>query len=110
MLKLPKETRDRYDVSTVKVAIHAAAPCPPEVKTAMIDWWGPVIYEYYASTEGSGATFINSEQALSHPGSVGRDGVMGIVHICDDAGRDLPGRRDRYRVLGAGDFAVPVPQ
>ena len=75
----------------------------------MIDWWGPVIYEYYASTEGSGATFINSEQALSHPGSVGRDGVMGIVHICDDAGRDLPGRRDRYRVLGAGDFAVPVP-
>ncbi len=91
MLKLPKETRDRYDVSTVKVAIHAAAPCPPEVKTAMIDWWGgPVIYEYYASTEGSGATFINSEQALSHPGSVGRDGVMGIVHICDDAGRDLP--------------------
>ena len=90
MLKLPKETRDRYDVSTVKVAIHAAAPCPPEVKTAMIDWWGPVIYEYYASTEGSGATFINIEQALSHPGSVGRDGVMGIVHICDDAGRDLP--------------------
>ena len=96
--------------STVKVAIHAAAPCPPEVKTAMFDWWGPVIYEYYASTEGSGATFINSEQALSHPGSVGRDGVMGIVHICDDAGARSSGRRDRYRVLGAGDFAVPVPQ
>ncbi|MCE4265144.1 AMP-binding protein [Rhodococcus globerulus] len=90
MLKLPEETRLGYDVSSMKVAIHAAAPCPPEVKASMIDWWGPVITEYYASTEGAGATFINSEQSLSHPGSVGRDGVMGIVHICDDSGADLP--------------------
>ncbi|NMM86124.1 acyl-CoA synthetase [Rhodococcus sp. SRB_17] len=90
MLKLPEPVRARYDVSSLKVAIHAAAPCPPEVKASMIDWWGPVINEYYASTEGSGATFINSVQSLAHPGSVGRDGVMGIVHICDDAGKDLP--------------------
>jgi long-chain acyl-CoA synthetase len=90
MLKLPEETRARYDVSSLKVAIHAAAPCPPEIKRAMIEWWGPVVYEYYASTEGAGATFIDSAQALAHPGSVGRDGAMGIVHICDDEGRELP--------------------
>ncbi|MBM7460068.1 AMP-binding protein [Rhodococcus coprophilus] len=90
MLKLPEQTRAKYDVSSMKVAIHAAAPCPPEIKQAMIEWWGPVIHEYYASTEGAGATFIDSEQALSHPGSVGRDGVMGIVHICDDDGNELP--------------------
>ncbi|EME65806.1 acyl-CoA synthetase [Rhodococcus ruber BKS 20-38] len=90
MLKLPDEVRGKYDVSSLKVAIHAAAPCPPEIKRAMIEWWGPVVYEYYASTEGAGATFIDSAQALAHPGSVGRDGVMGIVHICDDEGRELP--------------------
>ncbi|MGW4477859.1 AMP-binding protein [Rhodococcus triatomae] len=90
MLKLPAEVRDRYDVSSMKVAVHAAAPCPPEVKRSMIEWWGPVIQEYYASTEGSGATFINSEQALAKPGSVGHDGVLGIVHICDDDGVELP--------------------
>jgi fatty-acyl-CoA synthase len=90
MLKLPKEVREKFDVSSLKVAIHAAAPCPPEVKRAMIDWWGPVIHEYYASTEGAGATFIDSAQALAKPGSVGHDGVMGIVHICDDTGAELP--------------------
>lgn len=90
MLKLPEETRAKYDVSSMKVAIHAAAPCPPEIKRAMIEWWGPVIHEYYASTEGAGATFIDSEQALARPGSVGRDGVMGIVHICGDDGDELP--------------------
>ncbi|QCQ90519.1 AMP-binding protein [Rhodococcus sp. SGAir0479] len=89
MLKLPRQVRDRYDMSSMKVAVHAAAPCPIEVKRAMIDWWGPVIHEYYASTEGSGGTFIDSVQALAHPGSVGRDGVMGVVRICDDAGREL---------------------
>ncbi|GAA4473877.1 acyl-CoA synthetase [Rhodococcus olei] len=90
MLKLPVEVRERYDVSSTKVAVHAAAPCPPEVKRAMIDWWGPVIHEYYASTEGSGATFIDSAQALAKPGSVGRDGVLGIVHICDELGVEVP--------------------
>lgn len=90
MLKLPEETRAKYDVSSMKVAVHAAAPCPPEIKRAMIEWWGPVINEYYASTEGSGVTFIDSEQALARPGSVGRDGVMGIVRICGEDGRELP--------------------
>lgn len=90
MLKLPSEIRDRCDVSSMRVAIHAAAPCPVEVKRAMIDWWGPVIHEYYASTEGAGATFIDSAQALARPGSVGRDGVLGIVHICDEAGHEPP--------------------
>lgn len=90
MLKLPEEVRGKYDMSSLKVAIHAAAPCPPEIKRAMIEWWGPIVYEYYASTEGAGATFIDSEQALAHPGSVGRDGVMGVVHICDDSGAELP--------------------
>lgn len=90
MLKLPSEVRERYDVSSLRVAVHAAAPCPVEVKRAMIEWWGPVIHEYYASTEGSGGTFIDSAQALAHPGSVGRDGILGIVHICDTSGRELP--------------------
>ncbi|MEE2057484.1 AMP-binding protein [Rhodococcus artemisiae] len=90
MLELPEESRTKYDVSTMKVAIHAAAPCPPEIKRAMIEWWGPVINEYYASTEGSGATFINSEQALARPGSVGHDGVMGHVRICGEDGMELP--------------------
>ncbi|MGW0041440.1 AMP-binding protein [Rhodococcus sp. NPDC003348] len=90
MLKLPPEIRDRYDVSSMRAAVHAAAPCPPEVKRAMIDWWGPVIHEYYASTEGAGATFIDSAQALARPGSVGRDGALGVVHICDELGVEVP--------------------
>jgi fatty-acyl-CoA synthase len=84
MLKLPEDVRKRYDVSSLKVAIHAAAPCPPDVKRAMIDWWGPVLFEYYAATEGAGITFINSQEWLEHPGSVGRGGVIGDVRICDD--------------------------
>lgn len=89
MLKLPQDVRDKYDVSSLKIAIHAAAPCPPEVKQAMIAWWGPVIHEYYASTEGAGATFINSEQALAHPGSVGQP-LLGVIRICADDGSLLP--------------------
>ncbi|WP_435121991.1 acyl-CoA synthetase [Amycolatopsis thermoflava] len=89
MLKLPEEVRGRYDLSSHRVAVHAAAPCPVEVKQAMIGWWGPVLYEYYASTEGAGMTFIDSEQWLAKPGSVGRS-VVGVAHICDDAGKELP--------------------
>ncbi|QKT07204.1 acyl-CoA synthetase [Gordonia sp. X0973] len=89
MLKLPAEVRDRYDVSSMKAAIHAAAPCPAEVKRQMIEWWGPVLNEYYAATEAAGVTMIGSADALTHPGSVGK-AVLGIVHICDDEGRDLP--------------------
>ncbi|OLT38477.1 acyl-CoA synthetase [Saccharomonospora sp. CUA-673] len=89
MLKLPDEVRTRYDLSTHRVAVHAAAPCPVEVKQAMIDWWGPILYEYYASTEGAGITFISPQEWLERPGSVGRAG-LGIVRICDDEGTELP--------------------
>lgn len=89
MLKLDKEIRERYDLSSLRVAVHAAAPCPVDVKRAMIDWWGPVLHEYYSSTEGSGATFITSEQWLAKPGSVGQAG-LGTIRVCDDEGQELP--------------------
>ncbi|MBS9376065.1 acyl-CoA synthetase [Rhodococcus sp. B50] len=90
MLKLPNEMRLSYDVSSMQVAIHAAAPCPIQVKQSMIDWWGPILVEYYSSTEMNGMTLITSEEWLRKPGSVGRDGVLGIVHICADDGTELP--------------------
>ena len=89
MLKLPDEIRAKYDVSTLKCAIHAAAPCPVPIKRAMIEWWGPVLYEYYAGTEGNGSTFITSAEWLTKPGSVGR-ALSGVVHICDEDGNDVP--------------------
>ena len=89
MMKLPAEARAQFDLSSHKVAIHAAAPCPVEVKRQMIDWWGPILYEYYAGTEGSGSTFITSEDWLEHPGSVGR-AALGVLHICDENGEELP--------------------
>ncbi len=89
MLKLPEEERARFDVSSQKVAIHAAAPCPVDVKRAMIEWWGPVLYEYYAGTEAAGATFIDSEDWLKHPGSVGK-AALSVLHICDDEGNEMP--------------------
>ncbi len=89
MLKLPEAARKAYDVSSLKIAVHAAAPCPVEVKRQMIEWWGPILFEYYAGTEGSGATYITSEEWLKHPGSVGKAGI-GILHICDEDGADLP--------------------
>ena len=90
MLKLPEATRRQYDVSSLRVAIHAAAPCPVEVKKQMIDWWGPVLWEYYAGTEGNGVTMINSPQWVTHPGSVG-NAVVGELKICDDeTGDELP--------------------
>ena len=89
MLQLPQDTRDRYDVSSLRVAIHAAAPCPVEVKQKMIDWWGPVLFEYYAGTEGNGMTAIDSATWLTKPGTVGRP-IMGTVRICADDGTELP--------------------
>jgi long-chain acyl-CoA synthetase len=89
MLKLPEKTREAYDVSSLKVVIHAAAPCPIEVKQQMIDWWGPVIFEYYAGSEGSGMTIIDSASWLSHRGSVG-PAIVGEIHICDDQGNEMP--------------------
>ena len=88
LLKLDEETRRRYDLSSLRAAVHAAAPCPVTVKQAMIEWWGPVIYEYYSSTEGIGMTFISSDEALRKPGSVGKP-ILGQMHICDDEGNDV---------------------
>ena len=89
MLKLPEEIRRKYDVSSLKCAIHAAAPCPVPIKRSMIDWWGPVLFEYYAGTEGNGSTFITSAEWLTKPGSVGR-ALSGVVHICDEEGNEVP--------------------
>lgn len=89
MLKLPEEVRARYNISTLKCAIHAAAPCPVPVKRAMIDWWGPVLFEYYAGTESNGSTFITSQEWLAKPGSVGR-ALSSILHICDENGEEVP--------------------
>ncbi|MBE8190652.1 MAG: AMP-binding protein [Alphaproteobacteria bacterium] len=89
MLKLPQEVRDKYDVSSMQVAVHAAAPCPIPIKQQLIEWWGPVVYEYYAGSEGNGFTCLNSEEWLAHIGSVGK-ALMGIVRICDEQGRELP--------------------
>ena len=79
MLKLPAEVRAKYDVSSMRSAIHAAAPCPVEVKRQMIEWWGEVLHEYYAGTEGNGFCYIGSRDWLAHPGSVGRSLLGPIV-------------------------------
>lgn len=89
MLKLDEEIRNRYDVSSQRVAIHAAAPCPVDVKRAMLDWWGPILYEYFGSTEGNGFTVISTEEWLRKPGSVGQS-KLGIPHICREDGEELP--------------------
>ncbi len=104
MLKLPEEVRLKYDVSTLQCAIHAAAPCPVPVKAQMIDWWGPVIYEYYAGTESNGFVQLNSEEWLAHRGSVGRP--LGCeIHICDDEGNELgTGEPGTVYFGGGGEF------
>ena len=91
MLKLPEDVRVRYDTSSLQVAFHAAAPCPVPVKQAMFDWWGPIIHEYYAGSEGNGMTAIGPADWLAHPGSVGR-AVHGKVHVCDEDGAELAPR------------------
>ncbi|MBS9374805.1 acyl-CoA synthetase [Rhodococcus sp. B50] len=88
MLKLPESTRMRYDVSSLRVVVHAAAPCPVEVKERMIDWFGPKILEFYAGSEGNGFFMITTPEWLEHRGSVGRP-TLGQVHICDESGREL---------------------
>jgi fatty-acyl-CoA synthase len=88
MLKLPAEVRERYDVSCMQFAIHAAAPCPIEIKQKMIDWWGEVIVEYYAASEGIGVTIIDSANWLTHRGSVG-PALVGELHVLDDDGNEL---------------------
>jgi len=89
MLKLDPAVRDRYDVSSVQVAVHAAAPCPVAVKHQMIEWWGPVLHEYYAGTEGNGFVYTGSEDWLAHPGTVGK-ALVGTLHIVGEDGEELP--------------------
>ena len=93
MLKLPEEKRNGYDLSSHKVAIHAAAPCPVPIKRDMIEWWGPIIIEYYAGSEGIGMTMLGSEDWLAHPGSVGRP-IWGKIHVCGPDGEELPAGED----------------
>lgn len=83
MLKLPEESRLGYDLSSLEIAIHAAAPCPPQVKRQMIDWWGPIILEYYGATEGLGFAACNSSEWLAHEGTVGKI-MLGEAKILDD--------------------------
>jgi long-chain acyl-CoA synthetase len=89
MLKLPEAMRKAYDLSSLRAVIHAAAPCPIEIKRQMIEWWGPIILEYYAASEGAGGTFITSQEWLAHPGSVGRS-VVGKAVVLDDDRREVP--------------------
>jgi fatty-acyl-CoA synthase len=93
LLRLPEEVRRQYDVSSLRAIAHTAAPCPVEVKRRMIEWWGPVISEYYSATEAAGHVSIRSEEWLEHPGSVGRV-APGSVAITDDAGQELPPGED----------------
>ena len=88
LLKLTPEERNRYDLSSLQKVIHAAAPCPPDVKRACIEWLGPIVHEYYSGSEGVGFCAIDSDEWLAHEGSVGRS-LMGPVHICDDDGNEL---------------------
>lgn len=86
ILKLPEEIRNSTDVSSLEAVVHAAAPCPVPVKEQMIDWWGPIIYEYYSATEGLGLAYCTSEEWLAHKGTVGRV-LFGELHILDEQGQ-----------------------
>lgn len=89
LLKLPVAVRGTYNLSSMQMAVHAAAPCPLDVKHQMLEWWGDVIHEYYAGTENNGFTAIDSAEWRAHPGSVGC-AKLGVIHICDAAGHELP--------------------
>ncbi len=102
MLKLPPGVREGYDHSSLKLVFHAAAPCPIPVKAQMIAWWGPIIHEYYAGTEGNGRTVIDSPQWLAHKGSVGRATLPVEVKICDDDGEPLPPRAEGMVYFSGG--------
>ena len=104
MLKLPEDVRAKYDVSSLEAAVHAAAPCPIPVKEQMIAWWGPVIEEYYAGSEGNGMTWATSEQWLAHKGTVGIP-IYGELHICDENGEEVaPGEEGQIYFGG-----TPLP-
>jgi len=103
MLKLPESTREKYDVSSLQYVLHAAAPCPVDVKHRMIEWFGPIIHEYYGGTEGFAGTTISPEEWLAHPGSVGIP--MAPVHVVGDGGEELPlGQSGELYFEGGPDF------
>lgn len=89
LLKLPEDVRNSYDVSSLRWVVHAAAPCPIPVKEQMIEWWGPIIDEYYAGSEGNGMTWVKSAEWMTHKGTVGK-AIYGQVHICDENGDEVP--------------------
>jgi fatty-acyl-CoA synthase len=103
MLKLPPEERSRYNLSSLRYAVHAAAPCPVDVKRQMLDWWGPIIHEYYAGTEDIGSTWITAQEWLAHPGSVGRP--VSPAHIIGPDGAELgPGEEGTVYFEGGRPF------
>ncbi len=89
LLRLSDEARARYDLSSLRLVVHAAAPCPVEVKQATLDWLGPIVHEFYSGSEGAGFTYIGPEDWLAHPGSVGQS-MTGTIHVLDDGGREVP--------------------
>ena len=101
MLRLPEAQRTGFDLSSHRYAVHAAAPCPVEIKRRMLDWWGPIVHEYYSATEANGQTVIGPEEWLAHPGSVGRP-LMGAVRIRDEQGNDLPAGETGLVYLSGG--------
>ena len=104
MLKLPAQVSRSYDVSSLQRVIHAAAPCPVEIKKQMIDWWGPIVDEYYASSEAIGSTLISAEEWLARPGSVGKP-MNCELHILDETGNELPpGQAGEVYFSGGIDF------
>jgi acyl-CoA synthetase (AMP-forming)/AMP-acid ligase II len=103
MLKLPEAERTAYDLSSLRYAIHAAAPCPVDIKRQMLDWWGPIIHEYYAGTEDIGSTWITASEWLAHPGSVGRP--LSPAHIVGPDGEELePGAEGTVYFEGGRPF------
>ena len=105
LLALPEAVKARYDVSSLRHMVHAAAPCPVDVKRRMIEWWGPVIYEYYAASEGGG-TLVTPQEWLEYPGTVGRAWPTAEVRVLDDAGNACPSGTPGtvYMALGSADF------
>jgi long-chain acyl-CoA synthetase len=103
MLKLPKEVRESYDVSSLECVLHAAAPCPVDVKHQMMEWFGPIIHEYYGGTEGFAGSTIGPDEWLAHPGSVGRP--LTAVHVVGADGEELPpGSSGEIFFEGGPDF------
>ena len=108
MLKLPEAVRSRYDLSSLEVAIHAAAPCPAQVKEQMIEWWGPIIHEYYGATEGLGFTACDSAEWLAHRGTVGKV-LLGELHVLDEDMQPCPEGHARHAMVQDRD-AVRILQ